>query len=355
MGVLSILSLFQLREKEDNRSMVNIFEKIAPKDEYKNKVGSTQDHLPFREIRDNVIILKDGSIVAVIQTSAVNFDLLSEVEQLAIISSFAGLLNSLTFSIQIVIRSKRLDISQYVNSIKELEKNQSNELLKKMTESYRVFVENLIHDNEVLDKQFYVVVMVSYLELGIISNIDKNFKKALSILGPRVDHIIKQLARIGLKANQMESEKLIHLFYDIYNQTFQAEDIRTFVDNKILSDSQNQPSSPPSQPHPTEEKNTPIKDPPAEQSNDVQTEQPNASPSLMMNIQAPTQFTDIALSPLGVSSQNALSPMIHPVHDTPDVLEPQRQSISYPENTEHRPGIAFTLKKARDDLQGGVG
>jgi hypothetical protein len=180
---------------------------------------NTKDFIPIERITDDVAILKDGSVVMVIQTSAVNFDLLSENEQLAIIGSFAALLNSLSFSIQILIRSKKLDISHYLNTLKEAERKQTNPLLQLMMQRYRAFVAAIIRDNEVLDKQFYVILAVSPIELGVVSsaNYEKNLPKAQNLLGPRRDHILKQLSRIGLKSTQLNDEKLIRLFYDIYN------------------------------------------------------------------------------------------------------------------------------------------
>ncbi|MBI2022337.1 hypothetical protein HYS97_00595 [Candidatus Daviesbacteria bacterium] len=181
-------------------------------------MASTQEFIPVSEVKEDLIILKDGSYVLVLQTSAVNFDLLSENEQLAIIGSFAGLLNSLSFPIQIVIRSKQLDISSYVDLLVEAGKKQPNPLLRDMMERYRVFVETIIRENEVLDKQFYVVLSVSSLELGVGSDPKKRIQKAQTLLFPRRDHIIKQLSRTGLKAEQVPTEKLINLLYDIYNE-----------------------------------------------------------------------------------------------------------------------------------------
>ncbi len=180
---------------------------------------NTKEFILIDKITDDVAILKDGSVVMVIQTSAVNFDLLSENEQLAIIGSFAALLNSLSFSIQILIRSKKLDISHYLNTLKEAERKQTNPLLQLMMQRYRAFVAAIIRDNEVLDKQFYVILAVSPIELGVVSssNYEKNLPKAQNLLGPRRDHILKQLSRIGLKSTQLTNERLIRLFYDIYN------------------------------------------------------------------------------------------------------------------------------------------
>ena len=216
-----------------NQIMPDIIQAILPPDTGKPKTGSTQEHLPIQAIHDDVIIMKDGSAAMVLKTTAVNFDLLSENEQLAVISSFAQLLNSLSFAIQVVIRSKRLDITHYLDTIKKVEQAQTNPLLKEMTRKYRVFVETLTSENQVLDKQFYVVIPVSYLEIGIMNNIERDIKKAITVLIPRRDHIIKQLARIGLKASQLDSEKLIKLFFDYYNETSTQLDIQAFVDKSI--------------------------------------------------------------------------------------------------------------------------
>ncbi len=187
-------------------------------------MATTQDHIPIKDIQSDLVLLNDGSYAVVIETSAVNFDLLSENEQLAIISSFAGLLNSLSFPIQIVIRSKRLDISNYIELLVRAEKKQVNPLLKNMMERYRVFVETIIRENEVLDKQFYVVLNISSLELGVGADKEKKLQKALTLLSPRIDHIIRQLGRIGLTAEPLTTEELIKLYYDVYNENIALND-----------------------------------------------------------------------------------------------------------------------------------
>jgi len=183
-------------------------------------MATTQDFLTIKDIKDDLALMSDGSYSLIIQTSAVNFDLLSETEQMAIIGSFAGMLNSLSFSIQIFIRSKRLDITAYLKTLEEAEAKQTNPLLQSMMQYYRSFVATIIRENEVLDKQFYVVLSISPLELGVMGNAEKNFQKAVTILMPRRDHLVKQLGRIGLKSIQLNNEKLVKLFYDLYNDTF---------------------------------------------------------------------------------------------------------------------------------------
>lgn len=185
-------------------------------------MASTQDFVPIADVKKGVVLLKDGSMVVVLETSAVNFGLLSENEQLAIISSFAGMINSLSFAIQIVIRSKRLDISNYLDSLQEASLKQTNPLLSQLIGHYRNFIGETVRENEVLDKQFFIVIPLSYLELGLGKNKEENFKKALTLLLPRRDHVMRQLARCGLRSNQLEDEDLVSLFFDIYNPSFQT-------------------------------------------------------------------------------------------------------------------------------------
>lgn len=178
----------------------------------------TQDHILISELKDNIALLKDGSACTVLQTSAVNFGLLSQEEQLAIISAFAQTLNSLAFAVQIVIYSKRLDISSYIKLLDQSSKLQTNPLLSSMIDRYKSFIQSLIKEHEVLDKKFYVVINISPLEIGIGLNEEDRLKKIKAIITPRKDQITRQLARVGVKTTQLEEKQLIELFYEIYNQ-----------------------------------------------------------------------------------------------------------------------------------------
>lgn len=180
-------------------------------------MASTQDHLSIEDIKNDIAILKDGGMALVLETNAVNFGLLSENEQLAIISAFASLINSLSFPIQILIRSKRLDVTNYLQFLETAQKSQTNPLLSRMMNSYRSFIEKTVRENNVLDKQFFIIINVSALELGITKNVEGHFDKGITILLPRRDHIIRQLWRTGLRATQLNNEQLTRLFYDIYN------------------------------------------------------------------------------------------------------------------------------------------
>lgn len=183
-------------------------------------MSTTQQHLSISDIKDNIILLKNGGGALVLQISAVNFGLLSEREQIAIISAFAQMLNSLSFSIQILIFSERLNINSYLVLLDKAQKLQTNPMLSNMIINYRQFIQNTIRENDVLDKKFYVVIPLFNLELGLTPSRIVLQQKIKTILLPRRDQIIRQLARVGLKTNQLNTKELIELFYDIYNGQF---------------------------------------------------------------------------------------------------------------------------------------
>lgn len=180
-------------------------------------MNTTQQHLLISDIRDDIIILKTGGGALVLQVSAVNFGLLSDREQIGIIVAFAQMLNSLSFSIQIVIHSERLNISSYLKLLDKAQKAQVNPLLSALIGNYRQFVQTTIKENDVLDKKFYLVVPLFSLELGLTASRENLKQKIKTILLPRRDQVIRQLNRVGLKATQLTNQKLIELLYDIYN------------------------------------------------------------------------------------------------------------------------------------------
>lgn len=182
-------------------------------------MNTTQDHIPIKDISDDgIIFLKDGSGALAMQVSAVNFGLLSEREQYAIIGSFAQMLNSLSSSIQILIYSKKLNISSYLRLLDKAKVAQKNPLLSQMITSYRDFVQTLIKENEVLDKKFYVIIPLFRLELGLVSSKESLNQKIKTVLLPRRDQVVRALQRAGLKATQLSSERLVELFFEIYNE-----------------------------------------------------------------------------------------------------------------------------------------
>ncbi|KKT85107.1 MAG: hypothetical protein UW82_C0003G0025 [candidate division WWE3 bacterium GW2011_GWC2_44_9] len=212
--------------------------------------ASTQEHLDIEDIRDDYVVLKTGGVVAVIQTTAVNFDLLSEIEQDAMIGAFAMLLNSLTFPIQVLVRSKRLDISKYIDLVYKVEQQQKDPLLKFQAEAYRKFVQDLIQTNDVLDKKFYVAIpsaLTTAKELGSSPldpiwrlfgmhkrqtsvNVEQALKRANNELPPKIDHVIKEFNRIGVRSKRLGTQELVELFFDIYNpSSIHGQRVRTNV------------------------------------------------------------------------------------------------------------------------------
>jgi hypothetical protein len=192
---------------------------------------STQEHLDIEDIINDIVVLKDGSAAMVIEVSAVNFGLLSEKEQDATIYAYAQLLNSLTFSIQIVIISKRKDISIYIEKLDAYLAKITTPKLKEQLTKYRDFVKAIVSQNNVLDKKFFIVIPFSSMELGLGSSLKVLSKpntkstlpkeyivdRAITNLAPKRDHLIRLLARIGLRGRQLNSVELLQIFFDLYN------------------------------------------------------------------------------------------------------------------------------------------
>ncbi len=192
--------------------------------------GTTQEFTEIEDIRDDLVLLTDGSCCLIIETTATNFGLLSEKEQEALIFAYAGLLNSLTYSLQIVIRSKRKDISSYLKLLDEARAKQTNQVMKDRISKYKDFITGAVAKNNVLDKKFYLVIPFSSLELGVKTATTALVKKrglpfsksyildrAKMTLHPKRDHLVRQLTRLGLKAKQLTTQELISLFHSIYN------------------------------------------------------------------------------------------------------------------------------------------
>ncbi len=214
--------------------------------------STTQDQLDILEIRDDYVILKNGITCAVLQTTAVNFDLLSEIEQDAIIAAFSMLLNSITFPVQVVLRSKKLDISKYIEKVQRTENKIMDPLMKHQAEAYRKFVQEFIRTYEVLDKKFYVVIpsgasleqepgsgpfdwltrLAGTHKKRVSVNVDKSLSEAKIQLGPKVDHLVKEFNRIGVRSKQLKTQELVELYFDIYNPSnVHGQRIRTNIED----------------------------------------------------------------------------------------------------------------------------
>jgi type IV secretory pathway VirB4 component len=194
------------------------------------KISSTQNHLDIEDIRDDLVLLKDGNVSMVLETTSLNFELLAEEEQDARILSFASLLNSIKFPMQIVIRTERTDVNDYLDKLAEYREQHSSKALRKQMEIYTKFIRNLTVKTEVLNKRFFVVIPKRFVAVskgfsftdtifGKSTKIDalKNLQKAKDDLYPKRELVIKQFRKIGIKVWQLKNDELIQLFYNIYD------------------------------------------------------------------------------------------------------------------------------------------
>lgn len=199
----------------------------------RNRIPATQTHLPIAEIKSDTVILKDGTLRAVLMVSSINFALKNEDEQNAIVSSYVGFLNSLDFPIQVVIQSRKLQIGPYLEKLKGIEKNQKNELLRVQIADYRAFVNELVDIGQIMTKRYYVVVPFNPLSNGkksFWSRLKETFTPAFSLrlkeerfqqrkkeLETRIRHVSNGLQSMGLNVAQLDTQSLIELYYSTYN------------------------------------------------------------------------------------------------------------------------------------------
>lgn len=193
--------------------------------------SATQDQLPVADITQNIVIYKNGGAALILESTSLNFGLLSELEQEAVIAGYAGLLNSFTFSVQIVVRSERKDISNYIKFLSEAQKNIKNEKLRNLMIDYKKFIVEAVKKKNVLSKKFYIIIPFTQYELGVTKSMIAVAKtkgplpfpkkyvvnKAKMTLYPKRDHLVRQAGRLGITFRQLKNDELIRLFYNIYN------------------------------------------------------------------------------------------------------------------------------------------
>lgn len=199
---------------------------------------ATQEFVPIKEVRDGIVILRDGSMRGIVLASSLNFSLKSEEERNAIISQFQDFLNSLDFAIQICVESRRLDIRPYIALLEQRYKEQINELMKIQTREYIDFVKKFTETTNIMTKSFFIVV--SYdpalinVKGGVVGGaIGELFKKKTVIeeqenkqagfeenrtqLEERVSVVEQGLSRCGIRVVRLGTEEVIELFYKIFN------------------------------------------------------------------------------------------------------------------------------------------
>jgi len=191
--------------------------------------SATQAFLEVQDIREGILLLKNNSIRGILMVSSINFALKSEEEQTATIYAFQSFLNSLDFFCQIVIQSRNINITPYLDSLKDLEERQTNGLLREQTSSYREFIKNMVVGDVVMTKNFYVVVPYNLMEaLGMKGAgrqfgkqgqqmKDDEFQRCKTQLWQRMEYVSMGLRRCGLEAIPLTTPELIELFWSIHH------------------------------------------------------------------------------------------------------------------------------------------
>ncbi|MFA6466739.1 MAG: hypothetical protein WCV71_02685 [Patescibacteria group bacterium] len=201
---------------------------------------ATQKYLDIAEIRDDLVVLNDGTVRGVLLVASINFDLKSEDEQRAIIGNYVNFLNTLDYPLQVIIQSRPLNIDDYLVRLKKMEREQTNELLRMQTADYRGFVEELLTLEKIMSKKFYVVVPYSALSdkrinfksrfasvfspAKIVSLSRKRLEEFSDQLEKRCNFIGAGLGSLGLRSQRLSTQALIELYYNSYNpELFQKQ------------------------------------------------------------------------------------------------------------------------------------
>lgn len=188
---------------------------------------STQDFLSFDQIREGIIILKNKGLRSVLMVSSLNFALKSTEEQNAILYQFQNFLNSLDFSCQIMILSRRLNITGYLDKLEEIEKKEENELLRLQIEEYRKFIDQIMKGGSIMQKTFYVTVPFSLSEAQPIDQkakfpkiselTEEMFQRSKEQLFQRVEFVALGLRASGLQAVPLNTLEIAELLWGMYH------------------------------------------------------------------------------------------------------------------------------------------
>jgi hypothetical protein len=189
--------------------------------------------LRLSEIKNDTLVMDDGTLRAILAVSSTNFDLKSQDEQNSIIFNFQRFLNSLDFPVQILMQSRKMEIGNYLEKLKRIAEKQTNELLRVQTLEYVEFINRLIENASIMNKNFYVIVplgeSITPAAAGFLSSFFgngkaketkeriENFEKAAEKLAIRVSAVMSNLSGVGIKSQRLKTEEIIQLFYNSYN------------------------------------------------------------------------------------------------------------------------------------------
>lgn len=196
--------------------------------------SSTQTFIEIENIHEDVVYLRGKGACSILEVSSVNFFLLSQDEQNARIYGYMSLLNSLSFAIQIVVVSKRIDLSTYLSSLDHKITTTTNNRVSEHLRLYRDFIQELIKDEGLLDKKTYAVIPFTSLELGPVSG-KKGYEARVSeSIATKRTNVMTQIERIGLSSRVLKAEELGRVFFELFNQTtmnvdFSSNDIKNII------------------------------------------------------------------------------------------------------------------------------
>jgi len=183
--------------------------------------GTTQQFIEIEDVVEDVVLMKGNAAATIIEVGAVNFYLLSAEEQSSMVYSYGNLLNSLSFPVQIVILSKKMDISIYLEYLNGKITQQPQPLIKSRLQSYQEFIKSVIKKNTVLEKRFFFVIPFNPLEMGVsgVKSMHKDYlvSRAKISLYPKRDHLLRLLSKIGLRSTTLQQQEIVELFYNVYN------------------------------------------------------------------------------------------------------------------------------------------
>ncbi len=221
---------FANNKQNDANKTVSTKEKIVKKGP--KKKGSTLSFVEVSEIRDSVLILREGQMRGVLSVSSANFALKSPEEQEVIIGVYQGILNSLEFPIQILVQSRKFDLGPYVERLKQMESQQANDLLRIKMQEYIEYITEMLHEVNIMNKDFYVIVGFDPVNIKnglfgrffralnpvrVVRQSQEDFLKNRHHLMSRVDEIASKISRMDLKVELLNTEQLIALIYNSYN------------------------------------------------------------------------------------------------------------------------------------------
>jgi type IV secretory pathway VirB4 component len=210
----------------------------APISPNRDEPTSTQSTLLMSELRDNVVIMKDGSFRAVVACKSINFDLMSDAEREGVEGAYQSFLNSLKYNIQILVRSQKVDIGPYIEKLSEIRRNNDNMLLGVLMDDYIEFIDALSQEANIMDKSFFIVIpYYPSADAEKVLNQTKNFfksfskskgpeitridratyDKALEELANRVDSVMAGLFDIGIHSVRLKTKELAELYYNFNN------------------------------------------------------------------------------------------------------------------------------------------